>query len=365
MATISSPGGPLAIRTSSFAIIGYTKLCLKNLSRKVFALEKVPTTSPLEGNVYMKVKCHADLRADQRGFLTMFEDVSGFGAWHRRWCVLTGQHLAYWKYPNDEKKKEPIGFIDLRRCITENVTSAPREICARLNTLMMVTMRPLSEGAEEDLITHKYDTVTTTKTFLGSLDAPTSSQSKSLDNKFLEKAIQDINLTEAMAVVALLTGRDAPSRPLLGWPSCPFCKIALKPRPSVRCTNLVPRPTNETLSIFFGLGALTNFVHLLSADSKEERIWWCEKINQALSNIRKWDPHALRPASFMFRSTFSSLVILKHLDFTNLQYKTAKKMILVSGETTETIAALNDSTLPNVKNKVESPSTSMLATFGS
>lgn len=35
----------------------------------------------------------------------MFEDVSGFGAWHRRWCVLSGYYISYWTYPDDEKRK--------------------------------------------------------------------------------------------------------------------------------------------------------------------------------------------------------------------------------------------------------------------
>ncbi len=35
----------------------------------------------------------------------MFEDVSGFGAWHRRWCCLHGNILSYWRYPDDEKTK--------------------------------------------------------------------------------------------------------------------------------------------------------------------------------------------------------------------------------------------------------------------
>lgn len=36
---------------------------------------------------------------------TMFEDVGGFGSWHRRWCVLTGGRLSYWKYPDEEKNR--------------------------------------------------------------------------------------------------------------------------------------------------------------------------------------------------------------------------------------------------------------------
>lgn len=45
-----------------------------------------------------------------RGFFppppqTMFEDVSGFGAWHRRWCVLSGNCISYWTYPDDERRK--------------------------------------------------------------------------------------------------------------------------------------------------------------------------------------------------------------------------------------------------------------------
>jgi len=51
----------------------------------------------------MASELHLD--SEQHGFLTMFDDISGFGAWHRRWCVLDGARLAYWKYPDDEKKR--------------------------------------------------------------------------------------------------------------------------------------------------------------------------------------------------------------------------------------------------------------------
>lgn len=32
---------------------------------------------------------------------TMFEDVSGFGAWQRLYFCLEGGHLLYWSHPNE------------------------------------------------------------------------------------------------------------------------------------------------------------------------------------------------------------------------------------------------------------------------
>ena len=40
----------------------------------------------------------------------MFDDVSGFGAWHRRWFHLSGNTLAYWKYPDDENKQGKLEY---------------------------------------------------------------------------------------------------------------------------------------------------------------------------------------------------------------------------------------------------------------
>ena len=37
------------------------------------------------------------LQVSNKGFITMFDDVSGFGAWHRRWVVLEGNTLAFWE----------------------------------------------------------------------------------------------------------------------------------------------------------------------------------------------------------------------------------------------------------------------------
>lgn len=83
--------------------------------------------------MYLKLQCEVGSKVEEKGFLvsespqtdsdvipliyilicfpvnspvqTMFEDVSGFGAWHRRWCVLSGYYISYWTYPDDEKRK--------------------------------------------------------------------------------------------------------------------------------------------------------------------------------------------------------------------------------------------------------------------
>lgn len=65
----------------------------------------MPYTSPLEGSFSMKIQSQLQLDTEFRGFLTMFHDISGFGAWHRRWCLLSSHNLSYWKYPDDETRK--------------------------------------------------------------------------------------------------------------------------------------------------------------------------------------------------------------------------------------------------------------------
>jgi actin-binding protein anillin len=197
--TTQSPGGPNAVLSSSFGLIGYQQITNRNVGRRTWQFDKVPHESPLVGTIDMKVQCHTDFTLEEKGFLTMFEDVSGFGAWHRRWFVLNTTHLTYWKYPDDEKRKDPMGEVDLRHCITDTVGLVPRDVCARPNTFMLVTARQPSNGDRSSLIEESYNTYTATR-------------------------------------------------------------------------------------------------HLLSADTKEERILWSDRLNIVLSNLRVWDPAALKPA---------------------------------------------------------------------
>ncbi|XP_073534342.1 anillin [Phyllobates terribilis] len=163
---LASPGGPNAVRTSNFVLVGTHKLSLASVGSNKFLLDKVPFLSPLEGHICLKLKCQVNYFVEEKGFLTMFEDVSGFGAWHRRWCVLSGYCISYWTYPDDERRKNPIGRINLANCTSKKIEPANREFCARPNTLELITVRPQREGDRETLVSQCRDTLCVTKNWL-------------------------------------------------------------------------------------------------------------------------------------------------------------------------------------------------------
>ncbi|KAK7899605.1 hypothetical protein WMY93_020458 [Mugilogobius chulae] len=181
---VASPGGPNAVRTSNFILVGSHKLSLSSIGKNKFPLEKikcegserellgdsfltqVPFLCPLEGHIYMRLQCEVGSNVEERGFLTMFEDVSGFGAWHRRWCVLSGYYISYWTYPDDEKRKNPIGRINLANCTSKMVEPANREFCARPNTFELITVRPQREDDRETLVSQCMNTMCVTKNWL-------------------------------------------------------------------------------------------------------------------------------------------------------------------------------------------------------
>ncbi|NXU34241.1 ANLN protein, partial [Drymodes brunneopygia] len=164
--TMASPGGPNAIRSTNFILVGSHKLSLSSVGNTKFALDKVPFLSPLEGHIYLRLKCQVDSMVEEKGFLTMFEDVSGFGAWHRRWCVLSGNCISYWTYPDDEKRKHPLGRINLANCTNHQIEPANREFCARPNTFELITVRPQREDDRETLVSQCRDTLCVTKNWL-------------------------------------------------------------------------------------------------------------------------------------------------------------------------------------------------------
>ncbi|KAM9216875.1 anillin isoform 3-T3 [Dugong dugon] len=205
---MASPGGLNAVRTSNFVLVGSHTLSLSSLGNTKFALdkinydvkerellgylfqEKVPFLSPLEGHIYLKIKCQVNSSVEERGFLTIFEDVSGFGAWHRRWCVLSGNSISYWTYPDDEKRKSPIGRINLANCTSHQIEPVNREFCARRNTFELITVRPQREDDRETLVSQCRDTLCVTKNWLSA----DTKEERDLWMQKLNQVIVDIRL---------------------------------------------------------------------------------------------------------------------------------------------------------------------------
>uniref|UniRef100_A0A3P9CWF1 Anillin n=1 Tax=Maylandia zebra TaxID=106582 RepID=A0A3P9CWF1_9CICH len=200
VAVVASPGGPNAVRTSNFALIGAYKLTLASIGKTQFPLEKVPFLCPLEGHIYLKMHCEVGSKVEERGFLTMFEDVSGFGAWHRRWCVLSGYCISYWTYPDDEKRKNPIGRINLSNCTSKAVEPASREFCARPNTFELITIRPRRDDDRETLVSQCQNTTCVTRNWLSA----DTKEERNLWMKKLNQILVDLRMWQP----------DACNRPL-------------------------------------------------------------------------------------------------------------------------------------------------------
>lgn len=59
--------------------------------------------TPLVGMILMQLKCNlTKITIQKHGFLTMYEVVSGYGAWSRNWFYLDGEKLSFWKYHEQE-----------------------------------------------------------------------------------------------------------------------------------------------------------------------------------------------------------------------------------------------------------------------
>nr|KAF6387516.1 hypothetical protein mMyoMyo1_008008 [Myotis myotis] len=160
---MASLGSLHAVCTRNFILVGSYTLSLSSVGNTKFAVdkinydvkerellgylfqEKVPFLSLLEGHIRLKIKCPLNSSVEEKGFLTIFEDVSGFGTWHQKWYILSGNCISYWTYPDDKKRKNPIGRINLANCTSHQIEPANREFCTRCNTFELITVRPQRE----------------------------------------------------------------------------------------------------------------------------------------------------------------------------------------------------------------------------
>ncbi|XP_016403179.1 actin-binding protein anillin-like [Sinocyclocheilus rhinocerous] len=159
--------GLSAQRSSNFTLVGSHKITLNSLGQSKFPLdkmkfegkirrllgdefqEKVPFLSPLEGHIYLRLHSEGHSNVQHQGFLTMFEDVSGFGAWQRFYFLLEGGHLLYWNYPNEMGNKPADGSLSLFGFCS--VRPVERECCARPHTFELVETNTLQQEHSQTL----------------------------------------------------------------------------------------------------------------------------------------------------------------------------------------------------------------------
>ncbi|XP_060779114.1 anillin, actin binding protein 2 [Neoarius graeffei] len=148
-------------RSSNFSLVGSHRITLSSLGQTKFLLdkmkfegkirqllgdefqEKVPFLSPLEGHIYLQLHSESHSNVYHQGFLTMFEYVSGFGAWQRLSFKLEGGVLYYWKYPNEMCSKSAEGSISLWGF--DSVRAVQRDSCAWPHTFELVNSRTLQQ----------------------------------------------------------------------------------------------------------------------------------------------------------------------------------------------------------------------------
>ncbi|KAI1904553.1 hypothetical protein AGOR_G00006820 [Albula goreensis] len=167
--TSSNPSTMGPRRSSKFSLVGCHRITLQSLGQSKFPLdkmkfegkvrkllgdefqEKVPFLSPLEGNIYLQLDCEGHSNVQHHGFLTVFEDVSGFGAWHRRWFRLEDSWLHYWSYPGDERSKTPEGSLPLVGSSSLCVRPVTRDSCARPHTFEIACTQTLLQSDVHEL----------------------------------------------------------------------------------------------------------------------------------------------------------------------------------------------------------------------
>ncbi|KAF6200980.1 hypothetical protein GE061_005427 [Apolygus lucorum] len=137
---VESPGGPNSVRSPSFKMAGYVVFSLREVKRNKFTLNKVPYGVPLDGTIELSMSSALKSEVEYRGFLTQFEEVSGFGAWKRKWALLKGSTITFWLYPeHEETNKIPIDTVDLSTIKNKEVGLVSREVCARPHTVLLET----------------------------------------------------------------------------------------------------------------------------------------------------------------------------------------------------------------------------------
>uniref|UniRef100_A0A914KHF2 PH domain-containing protein n=1 Tax=Meloidogyne incognita TaxID=6306 RepID=A0A914KHF2_MELIC len=148
----STGNRPIGVMDPGFQRVGHLSITRQLIGRQKFLLND--TVYPLDGSCLLSMDCHTDENSSKFGgyssFLSLYQIVSGFGAWNRFWCVLDNGLLNFWRYPEDEGTKTPTVTIELVWCIT-SVTALPPSAASFPNSMQVDVVPPqLNEGDKKE-----------------------------------------------------------------------------------------------------------------------------------------------------------------------------------------------------------------------
>lgn len=129
-----SSSRPVCVIDPGFQKVGYVTLNRSQIKKQKFYM--TDAMEPLDGNLVLNMRCFAEEvdPLEMRGFISLYQIVSGLGAWTRFWCVLNNGQMRFWRYLEDEEKKSPSVTLDLSKCLSNvsevspSVASLPHSI---------------------------------------------------------------------------------------------------------------------------------------------------------------------------------------------------------------------------------------------
>lgn len=125
---------------TSFKLLGHVKLTRENCTMSHLDLADFMYKCPLEGQLLLNATLSADYRATYKSYLNFSEKSGEFSVWNRRWCVLKGYNIYYWRFAEDETDKPHIGTINMKLCVNPIISKASTDICMRPHSFVFLVV---------------------------------------------------------------------------------------------------------------------------------------------------------------------------------------------------------------------------------
>jgi len=125
--------------SSNFKLIGHYTFNLANCREKRYLLNEFDSPY-LEQSILMEINLGAAYKVNYKCYLSFKEKYGEFPVWNRKWCVLDGYLLHFWRYYEDEDSKSPLGVINIKECVNLKIVKASSNISMRENCFAFLTV---------------------------------------------------------------------------------------------------------------------------------------------------------------------------------------------------------------------------------